>query len=157
MRFSSLFFPFALIVVQGVAVSAAMPPRETAQLMLDRYLAAWSRADASAMAAVYAPEGEFIPPGAPPFHGRQAIADFYRMAFDRGYAGSQGAASFSEVTALGAEVILARGTWSIEGAASAAGPRSKECGSFLLALQRHEAKDGWRVAFLQETGAACGP
>lgn len=146
-----------LVLLLGAAAASAGSPQETVNAMLDRYLSAWAKANADEIASNYVSDGEFVPPGGKVLHGRQAVAAFYQAAFLRGYTGSHAAASFDEVKPIGRDVILATGPWSIDGAKLDNQLYPRECGQFVLVLQKkpHPANE-WQVVYLQEVESKCG-
>ena len=52
-----------------------------------QFSAAAAKADSAAIAALYAPNGQVLPPGSEPIKGREAIQKFWQGALDSGVAG----------------------------------------------------------------------
>lgn len=139
----------ASLLLGGNAAGAptAAPERIAAEAMRS-YMAAWDRADARAIAAQFAPDGDFINPTGFYARGPAAVEAFYSAAFARGYAGSIGRFELRGVRRLARDVIV-DGVWSIEGARDADGrTRPTERGLATGVLVR--GADGWRVALLRE-------
>jgi uncharacterized protein (TIGR02246 family) len=110
-------------------------------------LAAWYRADARAIAALYEPDGDFVSPTGDHAIGQYAIESFYTAAFKNGYAGSGASASVVHSRSLSATILLIDGTWAINPTA-ASKITKPESGLFIAVLRRRE--NGWRVVALRE-------
>jgi uncharacterized protein (TIGR02246 family) len=88
-RTSRILLAIALI---GTSVSVWQPVRaQTTQAGIDaanaKFSAAAAKSDGAAVAALYADDGQVMPPNSPPITGKDAIRTFWQGAFDSGVAG----------------------------------------------------------------------
>src|SRR5258708_6624679 len=95
----------ALLLIPLAAEAAPPRPEAVAQGLLDAYVAAWDRADARALGAQFAADGDFINPGGTYARGPAQVQAFYAAVFAAGYAGSRGAFHLVTVRRLAAGVI----------------------------------------------------
>lgn len=143
--------PLAVLVLAAVASSAAGAPASAPAVdVLQRgYVEAWDCADAAAIAAYFAPDGDFTNPTGFHAQGRADIAAFYAQAFAAGYAGSHGGFKALRTRLVAPGVLLVDGEWSIRGAHT---PQGGEQGLATAVLVR--TGDAWRIAALREQEAA---
>jgi uncharacterized protein (TIGR02246 family) len=142
-----------LAIVAATPVSA-QPAMEAAaaKVLQQGYVAAWDKADPSAIAGFFAADGDFINPTGFHAQGRAAIAAFYAQAFAAGYAGSQGGFALKRTRTVAPGVMVVDGDWSIRGAhAPDGGARPDEQGAATAILV--QTGEGWRVAALREQEA----
>jgi uncharacterized protein (TIGR02246 family) len=140
-------------IVPGYAGVGTDPAglQPAARDLISRLLEAWRHADARAMAAQYAPGGDFVSPAGDHAVDRGAIESFYRAAFGHGYAGSNAAASVIHVRSLSQTLMLVDGTWTITPTASSQITES-EAGIFVAVLTRRG--DRWWISALREQTSA---
>ena len=140
----------ALALATAASSAAAAPVIPPAVEALERgYVAAWDRADAAAIAAFFAPDGDFTNPTGFHAQGRADVAAFYGQAFAVGYGGSRGGLKLLRTRAVAPGVMLVDGEWSIRGARTPQGdPRPSEQGLATAVLVRTDS--GWRIAALRE-------
>jgi uncharacterized protein (TIGR02246 family) len=113
------------------------------------YVAAWDRADASAIADFFVPDGDFTNPTGFHAQGHANIAAFYAQAFAAGYAGSHGGLKLLRTRMVAPGVMLVDGEWSIRSARTPQGAaRPGERGLATAVLVRTGGK--WRIAALRE-------
>ena len=143
----------SLLLGGNAAGAPTAAPEAIAAEAMQSYVAAWDRADARAIAAQFAPDGDFINPTGFYARGPAAVEAFYRAAFAQGSAGSVGRFELRGVQPLARDVIVVDGVWSIEGARDPDGRvRPPERGLATGVLVR--GADGWRVALLREQASA---
>lgn len=149
----------------GLAVAllvCAVPPPALAQAgdaargaaeILPKFVRAWSHSDANGIAALFAPDADFVNPWGTYAAGRQEIAAFYEAAFQNGFAGSKGEAEIVAVRELSPGLAIIDAQWRISGAKMPDGtPRPDEKG--ILACVVGEASAGWRILALRENASA---
>lgn len=135
------------------AAAAPSGPEAAAKAVLDAYVAAWDRADAKALGAQFAPDGDFINPTGTYARGPAAIQAFYAAAFAAGYAGSRGSFHLVAARRLAPGVVAVDGDFSISGARNPNGAaRESEGGIASAVLVRRQGV--WRVALLREQEGA---
>jgi uncharacterized protein (TIGR02246 family) len=141
------------LALYGSASAAPSLPDSTVAETFKTYLAAWEQGDAHAIAAQFAPDGDFINPTGFYARGPAEVEAFYRAAFTRGYAGSVGGFVVKAVRLIAPGVVAVDGVWSIEGAHDpAGGVRPAERGLATGILVRRV--EGWRIALLREQSSA---
>src|SRR5262249_8260662 len=97
----------------------------------DRYVAAYNRKDATALAALYADDALLLPPGRPMIRGRRAIEQFWKTGVGSGL-------SLTTVDrGIGTDTGYLVGTYSFDG-----GPIA---GDFAVCLRRDHV-GRWRIA-----------
>lgn len=119
-----------------------MSPEEEIRRQSEAWTEAAQRGDADRLAALYAPDAVFLPPGAPEVRGREAIARLYRQQFDR----------FEVSVTFRTQEIVAdrtlafrRGTYRAELISRSGGDTATARDRFLEIWRRDE--DGtWRIA-----------
>jgi uncharacterized protein (TIGR02246 family) len=153
MRAVGILTLVAAMTLCGASRSAPMPPEAAATQVFKDYLQAWDRADAQAIAAQFAPDGDFINPTGFYARGPAEVESFYRAAFDHGYAGSKGGFIVKAIRPIARGVIAVDGVWSIEGALDPTG-RAKEAERGLATGILVLRPEGWRVALLREQSSA---
>lgn len=134
------------ILAQGPAVPD--PVEQEIRRMPQDLSSAWGRADARAMAELFAGDGDLVIPSGDFLSGRSAIQDFYQSVFEHGYAGSHAGSEIKRIRLRGAMAVV-DGAWNITGARDAAGaPRPPEQGLFTAVLKKHGGK--WYILALRE-------
>jgi uncharacterized protein (TIGR02246 family) len=147
-------YPLAVLILAAAASSAAAAPATApaVEVLQRGYVEAWDRADATAIAAYFAPDGDFTNPTGFHAQGRADIAAFYAQAFAAGYAGSRGGLKLLRTRLVAPGVLVVDGEWSIRGARTAqGGARPSEQGLATAVLIR--TGDAWRIAALREQEA----
>jgi uncharacterized protein (TIGR02246 family) len=135
------------------ATAAPSGPDAAVHALLETYVRAWDRADARALGAQFAADGDFINPTGTYARGPAQVEAFYAAAFAAGYAGSRGAFRPVAVRDLAPGVIAVDGEWSIEGARGPDGAqRPTEAGIAAAVLVRRHGV--WRIALLREQAGA---
>lgn len=147
----------AIVIVTSLMLVSAMlaqvpvvpdPAEQEIRRMPQDLSSAWGRADARAMAELFAEDGNLVIPSGDFLSGRSAIQNFYRSVFEHGYAGSQAGSEIKRIRVAGAMAVV-DGAWSITGARDAAGaPRPAEQGLFTAVLKKQGGK--WYVLALRE-------
>jgi uncharacterized protein (TIGR02246 family) len=109
---------------------------------------AWGRADARAMAKLFAEDGDLVIPSGDLLSGRPAIQNFYQSVFARGYAGSHASSEIKRMRVRG-EMAVVDGAWNITRAKDTAGaPRPTEQGLFTAVLKKEGGQ--WYILALRE-------
>ncbi len=146
-------FCLAAQLAAASTLAAAQAPADTARAVLASYMEAWAHADAHALGARFAADGDFISPTGSLASGPAQIEAFYAAAFQRGYAGSHAAFTPVQVRLLAPGVIAVDGEWSIAGAHGPDGAAlTPEAGIATAVLV--ERRGRWRVALLREQASA---
>lgn len=127
--------------------SSRVPPSPDGTALVSDLLAAWHRADAHAIAAMYETDGDFVSPTGDHAVGPAAVESFYTAAFENGYAGSGASATVVHTRSLAPTMLLIDGTWAIR-PTSASKITEPEAGLFVVVLRRHQ--DHWRIVALRE-------
>jgi uncharacterized protein (TIGR02246 family) len=142
-----------LALAAAASLAAAAPAMDpAAEALRQGYVAAWDRADASAIADFFAPDGDFTNPTGFHAQGRADIAAFYAQAFAAGYVGSHGGLKLLRARVVAPGVMVVDGEWSIRGARTPqGGERPGEQGLATAVLVR--TGDAWRIAALREQEA----
>ncbi len=78
-------FVLTLLACVSPAVHAATP-RSAIEFANKRFMTAMGQGDAAALAELYAPEGQVMPPGSEPVRGREAIRNYWQGALASGIA-----------------------------------------------------------------------
>lgn len=118
-----------------------------------QFAAAWNRADASAISALFAPDGDLIIPTGLVLRGRSEITAFYSGVFASGYAGSVGSSEIASIRFIKSDVALLDATWSIKNVHDAKGASAPD-ESGILALLATKGSSGWHIAALREHSSA---
>jgi len=141
------------LTLAAEAWAADDPARIAADRIARAYVAAWDRADAAALGAQFAADGDFINPAGVYARGPGAVAGFYRTAFGAGYAGSRGAFRVALARRIAPDVVAIDGEWSIEGAHAPDGAlRPREAGIATAILVRRQG--AWKIGLLREQEGA---
>lgn len=150
-RLRNLFAGMALTAA-GFPAAGAPAAAPAVEVLQRGYVEAWDRADAAAIAAYFAPNGDFTNPTGFHAQGRADIAAFYAQAFASGYAGSRGGLKLRRTRLVTPGVMVVDGEWSIRGARTPqGGERPGEQGLATAVLVR--TGDAWRIAALREQEA----
>jgi uncharacterized protein (TIGR02246 family) len=164
-RLARLICQLDLLGACGCAIVAMAPVSACAQVVhavadtaeinsvVRSFSAAWGRADAAAIAALFTPDGDLVIPTGLQVRGRAHLRDFYASAFARGYAGSTTAADIRRIQELAPGVMVIDATWSINGAKPVQGKSmSPERGILAAIIVKTSGK--WRIAALREQEGA---
>lgn len=148
--------PVLMLSAQLVASSAAAAPppaNDAARAVMNIYLAAWDRADASALGSQYSADSDFIGPDGTLAVGPAQVEAFYSAAFKRGYAGSRASFKLIKARLLRPGILAVDGEWEIAGARKPDGSaRAPENGiATAILLDEHGA---WRIGLLREQESA---
>ncbi len=127
------------VLAQPAAAVSRQELRQGADLIAKQYDEAYNAKSASAMAALYAPNGVLVPPGRPPVEGRQAIMVYYQGRFDHGIGGH--VTRIDQVHPLG-DGGFAVGRFSIQ-APGPNGTRREVHGNLVYVLERMPR--GWKL------------
>ena len=106
--------------------------------------------DATALAALYTPDGDLVSPAGSAV-GRAPVAALYAGSFANGMAATVLTAQLERVRAVAPGVAIGRGAWRL--APRAGGGAVAYCGRFVTVLRRDEA--AWRIASFDEVELAC--
>ncbi len=102
------------------------PPGQVRQI--EKLVSAWSTAfaanDASALAALYTEDAEFLDPFGTLFSGQAAIRDFHAFLFSGPYAGSTASLEVQRVVFLTGTIAIVRLNITLSGRADLPGPVS---------------------------------
>ena len=121
--------------------------------IVDQFMQAWNAADAKALSALFAPDGDLVTPSGIDSRGRDAIEAFYAAVFARGYAGSKGIGEIVRMRALSPDISLIDARFSIVGAKKENGAlRADEHGIMTAILGRTD--QGWQILALRENEGA---
>lgn len=131
------------------ALVATTPTTTAANRLLGAYSAAWSRADAAGLAALYTADGELVSP-AGTAAGRVAIARLYGGGFANGMAATLLTARLEGVRTVAPGVVFGRGGWRL---VPRDGGAVVYCGRYFAVLRRD--KRVWRIASFDEVELAC--
>jgi uncharacterized protein (TIGR02246 family) len=118
-----------------------------------QFAAAWAKADAHAVAALFGPDADLIIPTGLVMRGQLEIEAFYRGVFAQGYAGSQAGSEISRIRFLKPDLAVVDATWFIRGAHDKSGSAAAE-ESGTLVLVAMKSAQGWRIAALRESASA---
>ena len=143
----------AMLVVAAFAQAQPAPPNPDVQKLADAFVAAWNKADAKALAALHAenairasPQGEMIV-------GRPAIEQGFAAAFADELKGSTLTVTSVNQRSIGADVIVASGTWQIKGGTPPTGAATQ--GTYLNTMVRQSGQ--WVIASSAPIGAPAKP
>jgi uncharacterized protein (TIGR02246 family) len=124
-----------------------------ASSLVPQFMQAWNAADAKALSALFAPDGDLVTPTGIDSKGRDAIAAFYATAFARGYAGSKGIGEIVHTRTLSSDIVLIDARFTISGAKKEDGSlRTDENGIMTAVLGRTD--QGWQILALRENEGA---
>ena len=144
-----------LFAFSQFALSQSQVNNDQAEIrsLIPEFVAAWDRADANALATLFAQDGDLVIPTGNVFSGRQTIAGFYSSVFASGYKGSKGGGEIMRLRLVGSDVAVGDGTWSITGAHDKEGREElPERGLFTVMAIKQEGK--WRISALREQTSA---
>jgi len=142
-----------LCAAPAVAQDDAGDARAGAEAILARFMRTWSASDAKGLAALFAPNADFINPYGDLARGPEEIAAFYAGAFARGYAGTKGEGELVSLRVLAPGLALIDGRWRIGGHKNQDGSlRPDERGILAAVISRTPA--GWRILALRENASA---
>lgn len=141
-----------LLAVVG-ATDAKSSPQQDIRKLLSACVRSWDRSDAVGIAKFYEVDGDFVSPDGVHAVGRSAIETFYRSAFARGYARSDGSFEIRSVRFTQPNLAIIDGVWEIRNAHAATGkPRPPERGLAVAVLRRHS--NTWKIVALREQASA---
>lgn len=154
-RFDACILAVLAIISSGRREATAVP-HDSARAknpgaVVDSVLTAWSRADAHSIAAQYEPDGDFVSPAGDHAVGHGAIEDFYKAAFEAGYAGTVATATAVHVRAVSATFAVIDGRWAIQPTA-ASKITEPESGLFFALVHWHDGH--WWISALREQTSA---
>ena len=89
-----------LVLCAALLVATPALADDGASALVASFMQDWSKADAKALAALFAPDADLVTPDGIVVKGRDRIGAFYAYAFANGYAGSRGAAEIAQTRAL---------------------------------------------------------
>ena len=114
---------------------------------------AWAKANARAIAALFAPDADLVIPTGLVMRGQPEIEAFYSGVFAQGYRGSQAGSEISHIRFLRPDLALVDATWFIRGAHTKGGTAAPE-ESGTLVLVATKTAQGWRITALRESESA---
>ena len=143
------------ILIASILAAAFAAPAAAAEpaALLPQFMQAWSAGDAKAIAALFAPDADFVSPDGVKASGRGNIEMFYAAAFARGYAGSRGIGEVVATRLITPDLALIDGRWSISGAKTETGQARPAERGILAAVLRRDG-DGWHIVALREANGA---
>lgn len=103
----------ALLLMPGLFHTAAADD-DGVLAVTRRFAEAWQKADAHALAELFAPDATLVVPDGVLVEGRSAIETFYQFAFDNGYAGSRTDSAIQHAV-VRREMTIVDGQWRISG------------------------------------------
>jgi len=152
LRYLGISAMAVLLAFSGSMATAQVRVDPAARALIEAYVAAWDRADSKAMAATFAPDGDFVTPDGLHAVGRRAIASFYRSAFERGYRGRKGGFELAAAREVARGVLILDGTWSIAGERPGQSSGRPESGLATAVLIRTGTE--WQISALREQSSA---
>lgn len=139
----------------GYLAAAQTFAQDEAQVrsLIPAFTDAWARSDATALASLFASDGDLMIPTGNVFSGREAVGGFYASVFANGYRGSKGTGEIARVRFVQANVAVGDGTWSITGARDKEGKEAAaERGVFTFVAVKQG--DQWKISALREQTSA---
>ena len=138
-------------IIDGVQARPAHKPACSA-VPVERFLSAWSHADAKSIAALFLTDADLVVPTGQLFSGSDTIRAFYQSAFDSGYADSSAEAAVRQTRLVSTGVCLLDGTWKIAGARHGEASEGDESGVFSALLVYRQGI--WKISALREQSSA---
>jgi uncharacterized protein (TIGR02246 family) len=134
---------FALALVVFAVYAQAQPGKNPdVQKIADAFVTAWSKADAKALAALHADDAIRTNPQGQTIVGRAAIEQAFAAAFAGELKGSRLVIKPGDERSIGADVVVASGTWEITGGTPPAGAATR--GTYLNTMVRQGGR--WVIA-----------
>lgn len=125
------------------------------QDVVERWTRAWNAGDADSIAALFAPDAEFVNVVGLWWHNRESIRKSHAFGFEKIFRGSTMRMNPARVRYLGDHAAVVHSRWHIEGQVSPTGePAGKREGIFVFVLERQEG--GWIVVTAQNTDVVHG-
>jgi uncharacterized protein (TIGR02246 family) len=144
---------FLLILTSSLSAESGDQDEAAIRQLIPSFTEAWARADAQAIAWLFAPDGDLIIPTGNVVSGRATIGGFYASVFAGGYRGSKGTGEIVRMRLLRPDVAVGDGTWSITGAHDKQGKETApEQGVFTFVAVKQDGK--WRISALREQTSA---
>jgi len=147
------FLAAAMLVVAAFARAQPAPPNPEVQKLADAFVAAWNKADAKALAALHAENAIRASPQGDMIVGRAAIEQGFTAAFAAELKGSTLSVTSVNERAIGADVIVASGTWQMKGGTPPPGTATQ--GTYLNTMIRQGGH--WVIASSAPIGAPPKP
>jgi uncharacterized protein (TIGR02246 family) len=143
-----------VLLTMIVADSQATPAHNAAcsEAPVERFLDAWSRADAKSIAALFLTDADLVIPTGQLFSGSDTIRAFYQKAFDSGYADSSATAVILQARLVDRAVCVLDGTWRITRARQGKDAGADESGVFSALLVYRNGI--WKISALREQSSA---
>lgn len=118
--------PAAVAIALGLSASARAqdPARSAIEAANKKFVAAFAKKDAAAVAATYSPDANAFPPNAPIIKGRAAIQKMWQDAFDSGIASI--AITTTEVES-GGNIAYESGTYELKTQEGKTADKGKYC------------------------------
>ena len=145
---------FHMRTVSAGPDSAALTDTAGIRSVVGAFADAWGRADAAAIASLFAPDGDLVIPTGLQVRGRAHLHDFYASAFAKGYAGSTTTADITRIRAIAPGVMVVDAAWSIVGAKLAPGKVNPPERGILAAVIVKSTGRWWIAALREQEGAA---
>jgi uncharacterized protein (TIGR02246 family) len=122
---------FLLSVLALSGCRPAAPPEEGAETAplsdedmirarTDEFAQAFTNGDWKAIGALFVEDGDFVGPDGGMHHGRMAVEERYKTAFEGPYRGAKGTIKVDSARFLRPEIALVDGTYELQGVSSAA-------------------------------------
>ena len=145
---------FQMRAVSANPDSAAFTATAGIRSVVGAFADAWGRADAAAIASLFAPDGDLVIPTGLQVRGRAHLHDFYASAFAKGYAGSTTTADITRIRAIAPGVMVVDAAWSIIGAKLSPGKVNPPERGILAAVIVKSTGRWWIAALREQEGAA---
>lgn len=123
--------------------------------VIERWTRAWNDGDADAIAALFAPDAEFVNVVGLWWHNRESIRTSHAFGFEKIFRGSTIRMNPPRVRYVGEDAAIVHSRWNISGQISPGGePAGRREGIFVFVLERQSLK--WIVVTAQNTDVVRG-
>ena len=145
----SPFLAAAMLVVAAYVHAQPAPPNPDVQKLADAFVAAWNKGDAKALAALHAENAIRASPAGEMIVGRAAIEQGFTAAFAAELKGSVLTVASVNQRSIGADLLVATGTWQLKGGTPPPGAASE--GTYLNTMVKQGGR--WVIASSAPIGA----
>jgi uncharacterized protein (TIGR02246 family) len=136
-------FAAGLQFVRGGQPQGAMTDHEAVLEVVQTFDTAWNRADAEAVAALFAPDGEFVSPSGAITSARAEIKNLLAGEFQERLQGTTLTTKVDATKFIKQDAALAKGTFTLKGIDLFLGLETSISGAFIFRIQKTDGR--WMI------------
>jgi uncharacterized protein (TIGR02246 family) len=136
-------FAAGLQFVRGGQPQGAMTDQEAVLEVVQTFDTAWNRADAEAVAALFAPDGEFVSPSGAITSARAEIKNLLAGEFQERLQGTTLTTKVDATKFIKQDAALAKGTFTLKGIDLFLGLETSISGAFIFRIQKTDGR--WMI------------